>query len=127
MASQPDQPEEFASRLVTVRGRRALLDADAAVLYDVDLNELRRQVRRQARRFPEDFMHCLSPEEGERFAALRGGPVPRFAFAPEGIAMLAAVLDCPLAVQGNINMTRAFIVLDRLAQGEFSTLGQAMN
>lgn len=127
MGPQPDPAEEFASRLVTVRGRRVLLDVDAAVLYESDVEELRRQVRRQAKRFPDDFMLCLTAEEGFRLGVRRGCPPPRFAFAPEGIAMLAGVLDSELAVQGNINMTRAFIVLDRLAQGEFQTLGPAMN
>lgn len=127
MEHQPDPAEEFAARLVTVRGRRVLLDVDAAALYDVDCEELRRQVRRQARRFPEDFMVCLEPEEGRELSLKRGVEPPRFAFAPEGIAMLAGVLESPLAIQGNINMTRAFIVLDRLAQGEFQTLGQVMN
>ncbi|MBI5595605.1 MAG: ORF6N domain-containing protein [Elusimicrobia bacterium] len=108
-------PEPFVPPVVTVRGLRVVLDADAALLYQVPAEELRRQVRRQARRFPEDFMLCLSPAEGARMAGRCGGAPPRFAFFPEGIAMLAAILDSPLAVNGNVNMTRAFVYLDRLS------------
>ncbi|MBI2362808.1 MAG: ORF6N domain-containing protein [Elusimicrobia bacterium] len=108
-------PEPFVPPVVTVRGVRVVLDADAALLYQVDPDELRRRVRRHARRFPEDFMLCLSPSEGERLAGRCGGAAPRFAFFPEGIAMLAAVLDTPLAVNGNVNMTRAFVYLDRMS------------
>ncbi|MBI3297545.1 MAG: ORF6N domain-containing protein [Elusimicrobia bacterium] len=109
----PNEP--FVPPIVTVRGMRVVLDADAAVLYQVPLEELRRRVRRESRRFPEDFMVCLSPAEADRLAARCGGEAPRFAFLPEGIAMLAAVLDSGLAVNGNVNMTRAFVMLDRLA------------
>lgn len=108
-------PEPFVPPVVTVRGLRVVLDADAALLYQVPAEELRRQVRRQARRFPEDFMLCLSPAEGSRLAGRCGGTAPRFAFFPEGIAMLAAILDSPLAVNGNVNMTRAFVYLDRMS------------
>ena len=107
--------EPFVPPVVTVRGRRAVLDADAALLYGVASEELRRRVRREARRFPDDFMLCLSPGEGERLSRRCGGEAPRFAFFPEGLAMLAAVLDSPLAVNGAVNMTRAFVMLDRLA------------
>lgn len=109
----PNEP--FVPPVVTVRGIRVILDADAAALYQVPVDELRRQVRRQARRFPEDFMLCLSPAEAERLATRCDGAAPRFAFLPEGVAMLAAVLDSVLAVNGNVNMTRAFVMLDRLA------------
>ncbi|MDE2293671.1 MAG: ORF6N domain-containing protein [Elusimicrobia bacterium] len=124
----PQDPAElYASRLVTVQGRRVLLDSDAAGLYEVPLGELRRRVRAEAARFPEDFMLCLSAEEGGGLALRRGGPAPRFAFTVEGIAMLAAVLGSPLAVQGNINMTRAFVMLDRLARAGAGTFAPCMN
>lgn len=107
--------EPFVPNVVTVRGRRAVLDFDAALLYGVTPETLRAAVRRNAVRFPDDFMAVLSPGEGEKLAKRCGGEAPRFSFMPEGLAALAAVLDSPLAINGHINMTRAFVMLDRLA------------
>ena len=104
-----------------IRGQHVLLDAELAALYGVETRVLVQAVRRNADRFPSDFMFQLSRDE---FAALRsqfvisngrgGRRYPPYAFTEQGVAMLSSVLDSPRAVQVNIEVMRAFIRLRRL-------------
>ncbi|MCX5687814.1 MAG: ORF6N domain-containing protein, partial [Candidatus Omnitrophica bacterium] len=54
---------EIESRIFQIRGRRVMLDEDLAVLYGVETKQLTRQVRRNIKRFPEDFMFQLTKSE----------------------------------------------------------------
>ena len=63
--SRPFAIEAIASRIVTLRGERVLLDADLAALYGVETRRLNEQVRRNRRRFPADFIFRLTREELE--------------------------------------------------------------
>lgn len=90
-----------------------MLDADLAALYGVATGQLVRAVKRNAARFPPDFMFQLSPQElasaghgGRRYAP--------YAFTEHGVAMLSAVLHSPRAVQVSIEVVRAFIRLRAL-------------
>lgn len=94
--------------IVAVRGKRMVLDTGAALLYGTTDANLRRIVNKRHDRFPDDFLVRLSPAESVAFKA-------KLAFTPEGLAMLAAVLDTPLARNSHVNMMRAFVVLDRMA------------
>ena len=95
-----------------------MLDADLAELYEVETKELNLAVRRNADRFPDDFMFHLSALE---FRNLRlqsvtssswGGRRYRpYAFTEQGVAMLSSVLRSPRAVQVNIAIMRAFVKL----------------
>ena len=99
-----------------------MLDADLAELYEVETKELNLAVRRNADRFPDDFMFHLSALE---FRNLRlqsvtssswGGRRYRpYAFTEQGVAMLSSVLRSPRAVQVNIAIMRAFIRLRQMA------------
>jgi hypothetical protein len=89
------------SRIYLIRGQKVLLDADLANLYQVTTSNLNLAVRRNADRFPEDFMFQLSPEE---FANLTlqsatsswgGRRYPPYAFTEQGVAMLSSVLNSP--------------------------------
>ena len=106
------QAEPFIPPIVSVRGLRVVLDVDAAQLYQVGIEVLQRMVEEELARFPDDFMITLTPAERARFGS---GYKARYAFFPEGIAMLASVLNSPLAINGNVNMTRAFVYLDRMS------------
>ena len=55
--------ERIESRILLVRGHKVLLDGDLAALYAVSTKRFNEQVRRNAARFPEDFMFRLSAEE----------------------------------------------------------------
>ena len=111
-------PVENVERLILlIRGQKVILDADLAELYGVPTKVLVQTVKRNADRFPSDFMFQLAPEE---FAHLRsqfvtsswgGRRYPPFAFTEHGVAMLSSVLRSRRAVQVNIAIMRAFVRL----------------
>jgi hypothetical protein len=111
-------PEELIERRIyLIRGRKVMLDADLATLYQVATKALNQAVRRNSERFPEDFMFQLTPEEAEALRSQfvtsnigRGGRryLP-YVFTEHGVGMLSSVLSSPRAVQMNIQIIRAFI------------------
>lgn len=118
-------PEFIESKIYFIRGQKVMLDSDLAELYKVPTKSLNLAVRRNADRFPEDFMFQLAKGEAEslRFqvetskTSGRGGRryLP-YVFTEHGVAMLATVLSSERAVQTNILIIRAFIKLrDMLA------------
>lgn len=98
----------FIPPISSIRGRRVVTDVNAAHLYGADVMTLRKAVEKNISRFPDDFVLRLTGVEVNEHKAF-------YAFYPEGLAMLAAILDTPLAVNGNVSMMRAFVMLDRLA------------
>jgi hypothetical protein len=104
MAGHKTDPVE--SRVFSIRGEKVMLDRDLAVLYGVTAEELNRAVRRNARRFPEDFMFRMTPQERD---SLERGRHPKYgsrAFTGPGVVMLSAVLDSGLAIQVSIAVVR---------------------
>ena len=108
------------SNILVIRGHRALLDSDLAALYQVETKALTRAVRRNAARFPGDFMFQLAAEESgslrSQFGALKTGRGKHRKYAPyvfteQGVAMLSSVLNSERAVQVNIEIMRAFVRL----------------
>jgi len=99
-----------------------MLDSDLAELYRVTTGNLNLAVRRNASRFPEDFMFQLTKEEHQslllqvaRAKTGRGGrQTPPYAFTELGVAMLSSVLNSERAVQMNIVVMRAFVKLREL-------------
>ncbi len=110
----------IASGIYLIRGKKVMLDRDLAVLYGVSTKHLKRQVRRNQNRFPEDFMFELSNEETQKWRyqfgtsnlpdkmGLRYSP---FAFTEHGILMLSSVLNSEKAAQINIAIMRVFLRL----------------
>jgi hypothetical protein len=101
-----------------VRGHRVLLDSDLAALYEVETRALIQAVKRNAARFPADFMFQLSGAEFDRLRSQtvisngRGGRRHRpYAFTEQGVAMLSSVLKSRRAVRVNIEIMRAFVRL----------------
>ena len=98
-----------------IRGQKVMLDFDLARLYQVETKVLNQAVRRNIKRFPEDFMFQLDNKE---FANLKsqivtsswgGRRTPPLAFTEEGIAMLSSVLHSDIAIAANISILRAFV------------------
>lgn len=86
-----------------------MLDRDLAVLYGVTTEELNQAVRRNSKRFPEDFMFRLTPPERD---SLERGRQPKYgpcAFTGPGVVMLSAVLDSERAIQVSIAVVRMVV------------------
>jgi hypothetical protein len=111
-------PVEAITRVIyALRGQRVLLDRDLAALYGVETRALNQAVKRNAARFPSDFMFQLSRQEIRRISQsvtslsqLKFSKQVR-AFTEEGVAMLSSVLNSEQAVQVNIAIMRAFVKL----------------
>jgi len=106
-----------------VRGRQVLLDEDLADLYGVETRILVQQVKRNAKRFPADFMFQLTKVEMEALRSQivisndgRGGRrYAPYVFTEQGVAMLSGVLRSDRAIAVNIEIMRAFVELRRVA------------
>lgn len=109
-------PEEvISSKIYFIRDQKVMLDSDLATLYAVETKQLKRQVRRNIERFPEDFMFELTEVEYEilrcQIGTLRWGEHTKYlpmAFTEQGIAMLSSVLSSPTAIRVNIEIIRVF-------------------
>ncbi|MBK8497297.1 MAG: ORF6N domain-containing protein [Flavobacteriales bacterium] len=109
--------ELVISRIYTIRGYKVMLDRDLAELYGVPTKALKQAVRRNAERFPEDFMFELSAEELEHWRSqiVTSNPGDRmglryapFAFTEHGVLMLSSVLNSAAAIAVNIQVIRVF-------------------
>ena len=118
--------DTIRTRIYEIRGKKVMLDRDLAELYHVETKQLKRQVKRNLTRFPEDFMFELTYEENDalrcQIGTLKRGEHSKYlpyAFTELGIAMLSTVLSSELAIQMNINIMRAFVLM-RQALSELS-------
>lgn len=110
-------PADHIERCIhSIRERKVILDADLAKFYEVTTGNLNLAVRRNAARFPPDFMFQLTKQEANsvilqtaKSKAGRGGrrTMP-YAFSEMGVAMLSSVLNSERAIQMNILIMRAF-------------------
>lgn len=112
-----DSLEPIKRKIYEIRGRRVMLDSDLAEMYQVETKNLKRAVRANIERFPDDFMFELTKDEYDSLRCknftLKNGRGQHskylpFAFTREGIAMLSGLLRSEIAVQANINIMRAF-------------------
>ena len=112
--------ERITSRIFLIRGKKVMIDQDLAVLYSVETKILIQAVKRNIKRFPEDFMFQLTKTE---FINLRsqivtsswgGRRYSPYAFTEQGVAMLSSVLNSERAIQVNIQIIRTFTQLREL-------------
>lgn len=108
------------SRIFTVRGIQVILDRDLAELYGVQTKVLNQAVKRNASRFPSEFMFVLAKDEMEelvtncdRFASMKHSSVPMRAFSEHGVIMVASVLKSEIAAQISVRITRVFVAMRR--------------
>ena len=114
--SPPGPPID--ARILLLRGQKVMLDADLAELYDVPTKRLNEQIKRNAARFPSDFMFQLTTNEKaevvancDHLARLKFSPVLPYAFTEHGALMAANVLNSPRAVEASVYVIRAFVRL----------------
>lgn len=108
--------EIIESKIYLIRGQKVMLDRDLAELYGVATKVLNQAVKRNGKRFPDDFMFKLAtPEKNElvtncdRFRTLKHSTVTPYAFTEQGVAMLSTVLNSERAIQVNIAIMRTFV------------------
>jgi len=116
--------ETIESKILLFRGKKVMLDRDLAELYEVETKQLNRQVRRNIKRFPEDFMFRLTNKEKRelvtnwhRFSSLKHSSSLPYAFTEQGVAMLSSVLNSERAILVNIQIMRAFTKLREMVIG----------
>ena len=113
------------NKIFEVRGCRVMLDFHLAELYQVETRALKQAVKRNIERFPSDFMFELSKDEWSRLITncdkfpnnIRHTPTPPMAFTEQGVAMLSSVLRSKIAIEVNISIMRAFVLMRQMVAG----------
>jgi len=112
--------EIIAEKIFLIREQKVMLDHDLAKLYGVTTGRLNEQVRRNIKRFPEEFMFQISTEEFKnlksQFAISSWGGTRKlpFVFTEHGIAMLSSVLNSDRAISVNIQIIKTFIKMRQM-------------
>ena len=107
--------ELVINKIYYKREQKVMLDSDLATLYEVETKQLKRQVRRNTERFPDDFMFELTSEEfnslRSQIGTLKRGEHVKYipmAFTEQGVAMLSSVLNSERAINVNLQFIRIF-------------------
>ena len=116
--------DRIEQTIYLIRCQKVMLDRDLAALYGVDTKRLKEQVRRNADRFPSDFMFVLTKDELAEWRSQiatsnsdrMGLRYPPMAFTEQGVAMLSGVLHSPRAVDVNIAIMRTFVKLRQMLE-----------
>lgn len=154
--------EVIQNKIFEVRGQKVMLDFDLAELYEVPTKALNQAVKRNIGRFPSDFMFRLTIDEWQdmrsQFVTASTDPkrkrsqnvtasmtkrtktAPPYAFTEQGLAMLSGILNSDKAIQVNIAIMRAFVIIRQYAltykglterlkeiEGKFSDVYDAIN
>jgi ORF6N domain len=126
--------QSIQNRIYEIRGERVMLDFDLAALYEVETRVLNQAVKRNSKRFPDDFMFQLTMAEYEALklhiaaarqtmssqivmtypSAKRPNAALPYAFTEQGVAMLSGVLNSDKAISMNIAIMRAFVEIRRV-------------
>jgi hypothetical protein len=108
-------PDEIVmNKIYFIRGHKVMLDRDLATLYNVTTGNLNKAVKRNLKRFPEDFMFQLTEEESKNLlfqngiANWGGTRTLPYVFTEQGVAMLSGILTSDRAISVNIQIMRIF-------------------
>jgi hypothetical protein len=119
--SIPD--ELIMNKILIIRGIKVMIDSDLAELYGVTTKRLNEQVKRNAKRFPVDFMFQLTEQEKQEVVAncdhlerLKYSPNLPYVFTEHGAVMLASVLNSDRAIIVNIQIVRVFTRMRQLIE-----------
>ena len=116
------------NKIFEVRGCRVMLDYHLAELYQVETRALKQAVKRNIERFPGDFMFVLTREEANLLLSIgvshfvippdyNFGVAMPMAFTEQGVAMLSSVLRSKVAIEVNISIMRAFVLMRQMVIG----------
>lgn len=111
------EDEEIISKIYFIRDKKIILDKDLAELYDVTTGNLNKAVKRNLKRFPEDFMFQLTEAEFKNLifqsgiSSWGGTRKMPYGFTEQGVAMLSGVLNSDRAIEVNIRIIRIFTKL----------------
>ena len=116
------------NKIFEVRGCRVMLDYHLAELYQVETRALKQAVKRNIERFPSDFMFVLTKEEANLLLSIgvsqnvippayNFGVAMPMAFTEQGVAMLSSVLRSKVAIEVNISIMRAFVLMRQMVIG----------
>ena len=116
------------NKIFEVRSCRVMLDYHLAELYQVETRALKQAVKRNIERFPGDFMFVLTQEEANLLLSIgvsqnvippayNFGVAMPMAFTEQGVAMLSSVLRSKVAIEVNISIIRAFVLMRQMAIG----------
>ena len=116
------------NKIFEVRSCRVMLDYHLAELYQVETRALKQAVKRNIERFPGDFMFVLTQEEANLLLSIgvsqnvippdyNFGIAMPMAFTEQGVAMLSSVLRSKVAIEVNISIMRAFVLMRQMAIG----------
>jgi hypothetical protein len=113
---------KIENRIFQVRGKKVMIGMDLAELYGVPTKALNQAVKRNLKRFPDDFMFKLTEEEKREVVTncdhlkhLKFSPQLPYAFTEQGVAMLSSILNSERAILVNIQIMRAFASMRRVA------------
>jgi phage regulator Rha-like protein len=115
--------EKIKNSILEIRGMKVILDFELAKMYQVETKRLKESVRRNIRRFPNDFMFELTKNEWNKVITncdnlpenIKFSPATPFAFTEQGVAMLSSILKSKKALQVNIAIIRAFVFMRQYA------------
>jgi len=117
------QLSTIQAKIYEIRGQKVMLDFDLAGLYEVETRVLNQAVKRNIKRFPDDFMFRLSSDEWRamRSQIVTASPDKRnvsatpYAFTEQGVSMLSGILTSDKAIDVNILIIRAFVFMRQFA------------
>ena len=120
--------QSIQNRIYELRGERVMLDRDLAILYEIETRVLNQSVKRNNKRFPDDFMFQLTQFEFEQIKSQleqnansmssqivmtsinkRPNSSLPYAFTEQGVAMLSGIINSDKAINMNIAIMRAFV------------------
>ena len=123
--------ENIQYAIITIRDQKVMLDRELAKLYGIETRRLNEQVKRNAKRFPPDFMFQLTQDEKEWIIenienqkTLRFSKTCPNVFTEHGAVMLAAILNTDQAIQASILVVRAFVEFRKLISIQKALIGK---
>jgi hypothetical protein len=128
------QIQLIQSKIFELRNKRVMMDFHLAELYEVETRTLKQAVKRNLTRFPDDFMFQLTKPEWNELITncdklpenIKHNPGTPLAFTEQGVAMLASILRSKKAIEVNILIVRAFVLL-RQNYMDYKELKQQIN